>query len=500
MGSYLLGLDAGNTVTKAVLFDLSGQQIAAAEEASVSLYPQPGHVERSLSEFWQQAATAIHTCIKQAGVDPEDILGVGCCGHGNGLYLLDKDQEPLLAIQSLDSRATEVVEKFTPVAEQIYDICLQKPWPSQTATLLAWLKRYAPETYSQAGTVFLCKDYLGFCLTGQIVSDVTDMSGAGLLRLPDQTYDQALLDLYGLEDCLDLLPPLKASTDVAGLVSAEAAEMTGLAVGTPMVAGLFDVIASATGAGTTQPGEASIVAGTWSINQVIVEEPVPNPAVFMAAAISENRYIEVEASATSAANLAWMVREFLPEDERPESQGDVFELCNDLVASVELTSGLPIYHPFIYGASDNGSARAGFYGIAGWHTRAHMIHAIYEGVVFGHLQHISTLREAGVTFDRATLSGGASRSPVWPQMFADVLNVEILVAETDETGALGAAIAAGVGLSIFVDLEAGAARMSSHSRRYLPDAARRAIYLERFRLYAELCRAMQPIWEALATE
>jgi L-xylulokinase len=497
MGSYLLGLDAGNTVTKAVLFDTAGQQIAAHACPSVSQHPQPGYVERSLPDLWQQASLAIKTCIARSGVDPAEILGVGCSGHGNGLYLLDKQKAPLLGIQSLDSRAIETVGEFNADgrADKIYNICLQKPWPSQTATLLAWVKKHAPDIFNRIGTAFLCKDYLAYCLTGNIVSDYSDMSGGGLLRLPALEYNPALLALYALEDCQGMLPPLSGSTNIIGEITPEASTATGLKAGTPMVGGLFDIVASALGAGTTLPGQASIVAGTWSINQVVVEHPVKEPSIFMAAAMSKDRFVEVEASATSATNLAWMVQEFIGETEAQLDEEAVFDLCNDLVASVELDKDLPIFHPFIYGSGDNSSARAGFYGIGGWHTRAHMIHAIYEGVVFGHLQHIHKLRNVGVDFDNATLAGGASRSPVWPQMFADILNVEITVSDCEETGAKGAAIAAGVGLSIFPDLSAGAAIMVKPDRRYIPIPVNQVIYQQRYEIFCELAAVMAPVWD-----
>jgi len=500
MASYLLGLDAGNTVIKAVLFDTEGRQLSAHAEPGVAYYPEPGQVERSLDELWEQAGIAIRNCIENAGIDAAEIIAIGCSGHGNGLYLLDKAQQPLLAIQSLDSRAMQLVGEYAADgrADAIYDICLQKPWPSQTPTLLAWIKRFAPDTFARIGTVFLCKDYMAWRLTGNIVSDYSDMSGCGLLRMPELDYDTDLLELYGLEDCREFLPPLFASTDVIGEVTDEAAAATGLKAGTPMVGGLFDVVASATGAGTVEPGAASVIAGTWSINQVIVDTPVSDPSIFMAAAVSKDRFVEIEASATSAANLEWMAREFFGETEEKSGEAAVFELCNDLVASVELDDGLPIYHPFLYGASTNGAARAGFYGIGGWHTRAHMMHALFEGVAFGHRRHIETLRSAGVTFDQATLSGGGSRSPVWPQMFADILEVDVAVADCQETGALGAAIAAGIGLSVFDGFADGAARMSKVERRYKPDAQKQAMYRRRYALYEELCTALAPVWDKLS--
>ena len=109
--------------------------------------------------------------------------------------------------------------------------------------------------------------------------------------------------------------------------------------------------------------------------------------------------------------------------------------------------------------------RAGFYGVAGWHGEGHLLRALFEGVAFEHRRHVDVLRGAGVRFDSAALSGGGARSAVWPQMFADVLGIPITVAACAETGALGAAIAAGVGVGVFPDLAAGVRAMTRPPRR-----------------------------------
>jgi L-xylulokinase len=310
--TYLLGLDAGNTVIKAVLFDGSGRQCAMHALHGQSATPRPGYVERDLDELWAHAGTAIRTCLETAGVEPGQIAGVGCAGHGNGLYLLDRAGDALLGVQSLDSRAGDLAAEIDASAgDALHRLCLQKPWPAQTPTLLAWVKRHMPDLYGRAGTVLLCKDFITYKLTGQRVSDISDMSGCGLLRLPDGGYDDALLALYGLADARPLLPRLAEPAEVVGSVTAEAARKTGLAEGTPVIAGFFDVISSAFGAGVIAAGDASIIAGTWSINQVFAETAVSDPDVFMVAKFGDRRFAVIESSATSAANLEWYVREIV---------------------------------------------------------------------------------------------------------------------------------------------------------------------------------------------
>ena len=443
------------------------------------------------------AAVVIRECLEKAGVGAAAVAAVGCAGHGNGLYLIDRGGGPLLAIQSLDMRAARLAEELRADGNgaRLHAICLQEPWPSQTPTLLAWVRRHAPEIYAQCGTAFFCKDFVTFRLTGRRVSDISDMSGAGFVRLPDGAYDAGLLEGYGLADAIDLLPELLGPTDIAGRVTAEAAAATGLAEGTPVVAGLFDVVASALGSGASAVGEASIIAGTWSINQVIAAQAIVDPSVFMVSAFAPDRFMAIESSATSAANLEWYVRELV---ERGAHHEDPFGACNRRVAEVTPSAHDPYFHPFLYGSREGAFMRAGFYGIAGWHGEGHLLRALFEGVAFEHRRHVDVLRSAGVRFDTATLSGGGARSQVWPQMFADVLGIPITVAACAETGALGAAIAAGVGAGVFPDLPAGVQAMTRRHAAFTPDPAMARHYSERYRTYRMLTEAMRPVWHRMA--
>lgn len=497
-GPYLLGLDAGNTVIKAVLFDLSGRQIASCGIDGASHKPAPGMVERSLSELWENARAAIAGCLATAKVDARDIRAVGAAGHGNGLYLFDRDGAPLIGIQSLDTRAAGLAAELdASVGADLHAIALQRPWPSQTPVLLRWLKQHRRDLYDRAGTLLFAKDAVAAQLTGTMTSEISDMSGAGLLRLPEAVYDRRLLALHGLEDAEPMLPPLHRPTSVVGSVTRDAAAATGLAEGTPVAAGYFDVVASALGSGAVGDGAASIVVGSWSINQVFSTTPVRDDRVFMVAACGPHLFANMENSATSAANLEWYVRTLV---ERGGHHDDPFGFVNEAVGGVQPAHDDPLFHPFLYGGRLGAHQRGGFFGIAGWHGEGHMLRALFEGIVFEHRRHIEVLAQAGVTFTFAALSGGGARSAHWPRMFADGLGVPVTIAECDETGALGAAIAAAVGAGMF-SCEAEAARaMVRPSRRLDPDPSRRAHYDRRYGIWSRLTRAMDPIWRELAAE
>jgi L-xylulokinase len=494
----LLGLDAGNTIIKAVLFDLDGRQIAAHGVDGATHKPAPGMVERSIAELWDNAHVAIAGCLAKAGADPDSIAAIGTAGHGNGLYMLDREGEPLIGIQSLDTRAAGLAAELDAACGQaMHAISLQRPWPSQTPVLLAWLKRNRPEFYVQAGTLLFAKDVLSFRLTGNRASDISDMSGAGLLRLPDSVYDAELMSLYGLEDARFLLPSLHEPTGVVGAVTQAAAAATGLAAGTPVVAGYFDVVASALGSGAIGTGAASVVAGSWSINQVFSDAPVRDDRVFMVAACGEGQFANMDNSATSAANLEWYVRTLV---ERGGHHDNPFGFVNALVGAIAPAHDDPLFHPFLYGGRLGAHQRGGFFGLAGWHDEGHMLRALFEGVMFEHRRHIEVLAIAGVTFGQAVLSGGGARSAHWPQIFADGLGVPVTVADCQETGARGAAIAAAVGAGLHPDVPAAVRAMTRPARTFTPDPSTRAHYDRRYAIWTSLTEAVDPLWRRLAAQ
>jgi L-xylulokinase len=296
------------------------------------------------------------------------------------------------------------------------------------------------------------------------------------------------------------LPPLRQSLTILCGVTDAAADETGLVVGTPVIGGMIDCAASSIGIGVVKPGQACILIGTWSINQVIVEQPNWTPDVFLMAPFADPQYwLLLEGSATSAANLEWFITHF-GTDERlaAEERGiSPYEVCNAAVENIPPEDATVIYHPFLYGSPEQANASAGFFGISGWHTRAHLLRAIYEGVVFGHLVHIDKLKRAGTEFGSARMGGGGARSATWVQMFADALQIPVEVPEGSETGTRGAALAAGVAAGIYRSLEEAVSTTITVARVHEPNARNGTIYRARYEQYKMLVETMQSRWNSL---
>ena len=504
MNQYFLGIDNGSTVAKAALFDQHGKEIACAGCKVETVYPHPGWTELDMNVLWQSTASAIREVLASSGVRAEDIAGIGSTGHGNGIYLLDKHGQPLRnGIQSMDSRAAGIISEWNQqnIPAKVFPYTIQSLWAAQPNALLAWIKKNEPQNYERIGAILMCKDYIKYCLTGEVTGDYTDMSASSLLDVRNRCYSRELMAMYDLSEVYDALPALKQSFEVVGQVTRKAAEETGLVAGTPVVGGVFDVDASAIGCGAVNNGQGCIVAGTWGINEVITRDPLVDPNLFMTTLFAvPGLFLSVEASATSATNLEWFVTQCCG-DERAEAKRrgiSIYDVCNEEVASLAPGSTNIIFHPFLYGSSVQPTARAGFYGVAGWHTRAHLLRALYEGVVFCHLGHIEKLRAAGAEIGTMRMTGGGARSQVWTQMIADIIQVRVEVSDGSELGARGAALSAGIGAGAYRDYAEAVEQAVSIVRVQEPVAANAAPYLARYAEYEKLLKVMQAPWEALS--
>ena len=503
MPKYLLGTDNGCTVAKAALFTLAGEEIAVASRKIETITPQLGYVEMNMLHSWRATVESIREVLAKAKIDPKDIACIASAGHGNGLYLVDKQGQPVYnAISSTDTRAREVVDRWAAdgVGKAIRPKTMQAIWPAQPNALLAWLRDHEPDVMKRAGWVLMCKDYIRFRLTGRIAAELTDMSGTSLMNVGTADYDDEVLEAFGIGEMRDLLPPLVRSADICGEVTADAAAETGLAQGTPVAGGMFDIDACGLSTGLTDEGPLCMIAGTWGNNQYVSKTPVVDEDVFMTTRYAiDDYYLMLEGSATSASNLEWFVTEFFGAERAAaeKSGGNVFDLVNDLVAATTPEETNIVFLPFLYGSNVNPDAKASFIGLNNYHGRGHVLRAIYEGVIFGHRFHVDRLLKFRSMPERIRFTGGAARSKVWVQIFADVFGVPVDIPEGTELGALGAAILAAVAAGCYGSFEDAVGAMVKFTRTQEPDPARKDLYDAKYARYNRVLEALDGVWAEL---
>ncbi|CAN5640897.1 FGGY-family carbohydrate kinase [soil metagenome] len=497
MSPYLLGIDSGNTSTKAVVVDEEGYERGVGSVNNTQMNPQPRWVEQDMNTVWENTQTAVREAILAAKIEGHEIEAVGMSGHGDGIYLLDESGEPVRAgIQSMDSRAHKLLARWdeSGVSDKALEFNGQRPFAALPPVLLAWFKENQPEVLEKTHWAIYVKDWIRFKLTGEFATDPSEAS-SGFTDVRTQDYGEEAFSIYGLEEVREMLPPIVGCTEIVGEVTQEAARLTGLKPGTPVVSGAHDVDCSAVGSGCVNPGDLTMIAGTWSINEVVNDEPTFVEGAACRNFVKPGLYLNMSASPTSATNLEWFVQRMCPMEVKysKEVGASPFAFVNREVEGVMNEEPRVFYHPFLYSSPHGDDATGGFFGLRGWHTRGHMLRALLEGTVFNHKTHVDILRDA-FDVERIRLTGGGSSSHVWSQMFADALNETVEVTGAAETGALGAAICAGVGVGVYDSINDATESVIRTFRTHEPDARNSKRYAEAYETYMGLVNALEPVW------
>ncbi|MFO8042481.1 MAG: FGGY-family carbohydrate kinase [Alkalispirochaeta sp.] len=493
---YLLGVDLGGTVVKASLFDEEGRETASAGRRTPLITAEPGQAERDIPETRRLAYEAIRETVATSGVDAGEIVAVATTGHGKGVYTLRRDRSPGIGIVSTDTRSGAIAAEVMAQPDydrEFYAKTFQPLWPGHTAPILAWLKRNRREEYDAIGTIQLAKDLLRYFLTDALHVELTDISGTGFWDNTVGAVDRTILERLGIPEIAEAIPPVVNSHEVVGSVTAEAARATGLAEGTPVVGGLFDVNACTLATGVEHRNELTGVVGTWSISAFVTSE-------YSRAAEHQDRYVIQahsmpgmylihEASPTSAGNLEWFTANLLPE--MPEEER--FAYCNQAVADTPETS--VSFFPYLFGSDLGAEASGTFIGLRAGTSREEIVRAVYEGIVFQHVRHMNRLLAVTDPPEEIRFAGGATRSAVWMQMFADALGIPVTVAQAEELGALGAAICAAVGVGVYDSYHEAIEAMTGVRETYRPDPAAGAALQRKQVRFEEIVSAMEPVWK-----
>ncbi|MFO7633782.1 MAG: FGGY-family carbohydrate kinase [Caldilinea sp.] len=505
--SYLLGIDAGTTVIKSTLFDLEGREIAGAAHDSSFLTPHPGWAESDMNTVWQAVAITVRQALERGAIDPAQVLAIGVTGQGDGTWLVDGDGAPVRpAILWSDGRTADLVREFwrTGVGQQLFQITGTALNTCNQAVHLHWLQENEPETLARTAGALRAKDWIFLCMTGVVSTDATDASHT-YFSVQTQTYDDRILKLLGVERWKHAIPAApRPEAHKAPLLDAVAKEL-GLLSGTPVVAGPFDVAASALGVGAAFPGDACSVLGTAGVHQVMVDKPVLEPADigYNMQHAPEGVMIRLLPTMTSTQNLQWFAREFYAQEwaEAQQSGANIWDVLERIAQQEPPGARGVIYHPYLDPAGErapfiSSAARAQFSGVSAYHTRATLLRAVYEGVVLSVIDCYETM---GAPVTSLRLAGGGARSPLWAQMLADALAAPVIVAEGSEYGARGAVINAAVATGCFASYAEAVASMVRPARTVEPAPGHRGRYQAMLRVYRAEREAMMSVWEMRKT-
>jgi L-xylulokinase len=504
MAEFVLGIDYGSTMIKAGVFDMQGGEKGVYSVKVNNTSPKTGWYERDLDGVWESSRAAIAGAVKAAsekyGVSGDDIAAVSLTGHGNGAHLVGENGRGTRpAIEGTDGRAAAYVEQWKKDGSfsRIHPMNMQALWPAHSLCVMAWLRDNEAETLKKTKWILNPKDYVRLRLTGEAFLEYSDASGSGLINTRDRKIDQAMLDIAGLGFLAEKMPPLKYATDPCGQITRTAAAETGLKAGTPVAAGCYDIDSAGLATGLTDESVMNVIVGSWANNQFISKTPLVSEDFFSTTVYAiEGYYLMLEGSATGAINLEWFVERFMEADKKEAKAAgkSVYVLCDEAVASVKPEAAEIIFLPFLYGSNVNFKAKGTLIGMEGSHTRSEVIRAFFEGICFTHRYHIEKMASYGKVPAIARMAGGATKSDVWRQMFADVLDKSIEVTAATELGTLGAAMCAAVLAGAYGGLHDAANRMVQVTGRTDPNPALKDVYTRKYENYKRAIEALDSYW------
>ena len=458
MNQHLLGIDVGTGGTRALVVDAQGRIISAAtEEHQPFATPQIGWAEQHPEDWWRAACRSTRQALATANLQAEQVVCVGFSGQMHGAVLLDAAGEVVRpALIWCDVRTEKQCADLNAQigAARIIELTCNPALTNFTLTKLLWVRENEPENWSRVRSIMLPKDYVRFRLTGERATDLADASGTLMLDVAGRKWSREILEATNIDPAF--LPSLHESPDVCAKVSTAGAEATGLAAGTPVVAGAGDQAAGATGIGIVQPGSVSATIGTSGVVFAATDRPALDPKgrIHTFCHAIPGRWHVMGVTQAAGLSLRWFrdrVLSMKPGDGYP------YDELTAEAAKIPCGSDGLVWTPYLMGERTphlDANARAALIGLTASHTRAHIVRAILEGVAFSLKDTFSIFQEMNVPVKNIRLGGGGARSPLWRQIQADVYGHEVEIVEAEEGAAYGAAILAGVGAGVWPSVDA----------------------------------------------
>src|SRR6266852_8270519 len=505
----LLGIDLGTTGVKAALFDAGdGRVLSSAFIDYPLMHPHPGWAEQDPEEWWKATIMAIHSCLAsgvQHGVAPNDVRGVGLSGQMHGVVLLDKQHNVLRpsiiwADQRSDAQCRWMTEKVG--ASRLIELVSNPALPGFSAPKALWVRDNEPEIFAQTCTIILPKDYIRFRLTGVLAMEISDAAGTCLLDVKHGSWSQEVLHAIGFDP--SLLPPVVAADAVCGAITSEVEQLTGLLAGTPVAGGGADNACGAVGNGVVRPGWALVSIGTSGVllahaatSQVDVSGPVPRVHTFNHAV--PGAWYLMGVTQAAGLSLRWVRDNIgLPGRALEHWTGlDAYELLTKEAEGVTPGSDGLLFLPYLQGERTphlDAYARGGWIGLTASHNRRHLVRSVLEGVAFSLKDCFAIIQEQGLTLEQVRATGGGAKSPLWRQIIADVLGVELVTTNAQEGPAFGAALLAGVASGVYPSVEQACEATVRVVERTEPRPELESVYAQAYEKYRALYPALKPIF------
>jgi sugar (pentulose or hexulose) kinase len=483
----VIGIDSSTTATKAIAFDRRGRIVAEGRAPVPISNPRMGWFEQDAADWTGSLAISLKQLAKK--VNRGRIAALAISNQRESFAQFDaKDRALRPGTLWLDERAHEEVREVAAEigAERLHGI---SGIPNDITPCLyrcRWLARHEPKVWARTGKTAEVHGVLAHFLTGEWKTSIASASPMGMLDAKTYDWSDTLLKAARLRR--DQLPSLVPSGAIMGGVTPAAAELTGLAPGTPVVAGGGDGQCAGAGANTFLKGRAYLNLGTAAVSGSFGENFAADRSFRSLVAVGETGYSFETAIRTGTYLVTWLTERIFHQD--PRKNPKIYAELEEEAAAVPIGSRGLVMLPYFSGIMTpywDTSGRGVIAGLSGSHTRADLYRAMMEGIALE--QAMMTNRAAAATspIDHYAIVGGGSKSDLWCQIVADASGRDVKRLETAEASALGAAMAAAKGAGWYKTIPAAAAAMSGKpSKTFRPRTKQAKAYAELLALYQEL--------------
>ncbi len=494
---YLLGIDVSTTGVKALLIDQDGQVTGSANTEHPLSTPYPLWSEQDPQDWWNGAVQSIKQVLQETHVSGEDVKGIGLTGQMHGLTLLDAAGRVLRpAILWNDQRTGAQCDEIRARLgrSRLIEITGNDALTGFTAPKILWVQENEPDTYRKVKHLLLPKDYVRYKLTGEYAIDRADAAGTILLDIKTRDWSPEVLQALNIPGAW--LPKTFEGPEITGQVSAEAAALTGLCAGTPVVAGGGDQAAQAVGVGAVQPGIVALTLGTSGVVFATTGQPFIDPEGRLHAFCHSvpGRWHLMGVMLSAAGSLRWFRDTVAP--------GIDYDQLLEPAKTIPPNSEGLLFLPYLTGERTphpDPLARGLFAGLTIRHDLPHLTRSVLEGVAFGLRDSFELIKAAGLSEIRQVrVSGGGARSALWRQILADVFDAELVTVNTTEGAAFGAALLAGVGTGIWKDVDAACQATVKQTGQTTPQPEAVQAYHQGYAVYRQLYPAFKEISHELS--
>ncbi|WP_214225878.1 gluconokinase [Pedobacter sp. B4-66] len=467
---YVIGIDMGTGSVKAVVVDLEGKSFGAVQHYYSFNSPKPGFHEQNPEEIWDAFKKSMDEMIAEVGNLPK-VIGLSSAMHS--LIPVDKNGTALAPVITwADNRSAEIAKELreSEIGLSIYKATGTPIHAMSPLCKIIWLKENDPDLFKLTYKFISIKEYVWYKLFKEFKIDHSIASCTGLFDVNQLIWNKNALSIAGIDDKL-LSEPVP--TDYMKFIES----------GVPVVIGASDGCMANLGSGGIKPGIAVMTIGTSGAVRIASDKPLPNEkAMTFSYILDKQTFICGGPINNGGIALQWWLKDNI----KHELEENDYEQLFAKIAAIKAGSNGLLFLPYLTGDRapiwDSESCGV-FFGAKLTHDKAHFSRAVLEGICYAMYDVLVAVEENSAPVKQINISGGIVKSEVWMQIMADITGKDVVITQTEDASAVGAALLAMKTLGLIANYPDF---LAFDLKTIKPNISNTEIYLRNFIIYKKL--------------